>query len=152
MDTDARATLDALEDGSDHGDRVHLVVPPSSEYLRTVRLVAADAAVRTGADLDEVEDFRIAIDELCHLLMTATDHFVHLSLTSHGNEVVGHGSARARSDSAPVALDEVSAMIVEATADHHSIERRGPEITFEVSKHVQRPLGHDVPGRMASRP
>jgi hypothetical protein len=151
MDTDARATLDALEDGS-HGDRVHLVVPPSSEYLRTVRLVAADAAVRTGADLDEVEDFRIAIDELCHLLMTVTDHFVHLSLTSHAGELVGHGSARARSGSASVALDEVSAMIVQATADRHSIERHGPEITFEVSKRVRRPLGHDVPGRMASRP
>ncbi len=152
MDTDARPTLDVLEDRADHGDRVHLVVPPTSEFLRTVRLVAADAAVRAGADLDEVEDFRIAIDELCHLLMTATDHFVHLSLTSLGNEVIGHGSARARSGVAPVALDDVSAMIVQATVDAHRIERRGTEVTFDVSKRIQRPLDHDLPGRMASRP
>jgi hypothetical protein len=152
MDTDARPALDALVEGTDRGDRVHLVVPPSSEFLRTVRLVAADAAVRAGADLDEVEDFRIAIDELCHLLMTATDHFVHLSLTSLADEVIAHGSARTRSGTAAVALDEVSAMIVHATVDHHRIERRGHEITFAASKRIQRPLGHDVPGRMASRP
>ena len=47
-------------------DSVHLVVPPSSEYLRTARLVAADAAVRAGLDCEEIEDFRIAVDELCH--------------------------------------------------------------------------------------
>src|SRR5258707_443468 len=40
------------------GEDVWLTVPPFSEYLRTVRLVAADAAVRAGLDYDEVEDFR----------------------------------------------------------------------------------------------
>ena len=139
MDTNARATLDALANGGGRGDRVHLVVPPSSDFLRTVRLVAADTAGRAGCDVDDVEDFRIAIDELCHLLMTATDHFVHLSLTSFADQVVGHGSARARSGNAPVGLDEVSAMIVNATTDQHRIERRAGEVTFEVVKRVHRP-------------
>ena len=41
------------------GEDVWLTVPPFSEYLRTVRLVAADAAGRAGLDYDEIEDFRI---------------------------------------------------------------------------------------------
>src|SRR5262249_16345456 len=45
------------------GDRVHLVVPASSRFLRTTRLVAADAAGRAGCDVEEIEDFRIAVDE-----------------------------------------------------------------------------------------
>ena len=72
-------------------DRVHLVVPPSSDYLRTARLVAADAAVRAGLDCDEIEDFRIAVDELCHLVMSATDHFVELWVVSVDNRVIAHG-------------------------------------------------------------
>ena len=152
MDTDARPNIDALANEQDPGDRVHLVVPPSSEFLRTVRLVAADVAVRAGCDLDEVEDVRIAIDELCHLLMTATDHSLHLTFANVEDHVIGRGSARARSGNAPVVLDEVSAMIVNATTDHHLVERRGAEIVFEVVKRVDRPADRDLPGRVASRP
>ena len=75
-------------------DSVHLVVPPSSEYLRTTRLVAADAALRAGLDCEEIEDFRIAVDELCHLVMSATDHFVELWVVSVDNRVIAHGCAQ----------------------------------------------------------
>jgi serine/threonine-protein kinase RsbW len=151
MDTDASPDASALAHNGERGDRVHLVVPPSSDFLRTVRLVAADVAVRAGCDLDEVEDFRIAIDELCHLVMTSTDHFVHLSLTSFTDQVVGHGSARARSGNATVELDEVSSMIVKATTDHHRYERRNGEITFEVVKRVDHGWVRPGSGSFGSR-
>jgi len=125
---------------------VHLVVPPSSEFLRTVRLVAADAALRAGCDVDEVEDFRIAIDELCHLLMTSTDHFVHVSITSFDGHVAAHGSARARGGTTQCALEEVSALIVEATADHHELGLHGGEVAFDVVKRG-RYAGHPAPNR-----
>ena len=60
---------------------------------RTARLVAADAAVRAGLDCEEIEDFRIAVDELCHLVMSATDHFVDLWVVSVDNRVIAHGHA-----------------------------------------------------------
>jgi len=48
---------------------VRLVVPAAPEYLRLVRLTAAGLASRLGFTFDEVEDLRIAVDELCfHLL------------------------------------------------------------------------------------
>ena len=59
-------------------DDVHLVIPACSEFLRALRLVAADAAVRAGLDCEEVEDFRIAVDELSHAVMAATDHHVRV--------------------------------------------------------------------------
>ena len=136
MDLDARSTLEALVAGTDGTDKVDLVVPPSSDFLRTIRLVAADTAVRAGCDLDEVEDFRIAIDELSHLLMTATDHTVHLTLAHVDGHVVGRGVARDRGGSVPIELDEVSSMIVSATTDGHRIERRDGSISFEVAKQV----------------
>jgi hypothetical protein len=136
MDLDARSNLESLVAGADSTENVELVVPPSSDFLRTIRLVAADTAVRAGCDLDEVEDFRIAIDELSHLLMTATDHLLHLTLAHVDGHVVGRGVALDRGGQAPVDLDEVSGMIVNATTDGHRIERRDGSISFEVAKRV----------------
>ncbi len=75
-------------------ESVQITFPPYSEYLRTVRLVAADAAGRAGLDVDEVEDFRIAVDELCHLLMSGTDHSVTVAFGVHGACVLARGTAR----------------------------------------------------------
>lgn len=120
----------------DDGDRVHLVFPASSRFLRTARLVAADAAGRAGCDVEEIEDFRIAVDELCHLLMTATDHFVHLTITSFDAHVVAHGSTRARSGDVR-RLDDVSEMIVVGTVDHYEITSGPSNLSFEVVKHAR---------------
>ena len=134
-----------------HGDRVELVVPPSSAFLRAVRLVSADAAVRAGCDVGEVDDFRVAMDELCHLLMTATDHFVRVSLTTHDRRVVGRGSATARPTARPPELDPVSEMLVRATTDRFSVTTSEDDIAFEVVKAVHR--RERVPGtRPASSP
>ena len=142
MDRDARrprATLvtRAGAEPGDDGDRVHLVVPPSSRFLRAARLVAADAAGRAGCDVEEIEDFRIAVDELCHLLMSATDHFVHLTVTTFDSYVVARGSTRSRGG-APRTLDEVSAMIVTGTVDHYEIVETPGELAFEVVKQARR--------------
>lgn len=147
MAHDARPPLSAL---APVGDRVHLVVPPSSTFLRTVRLVAADAAVRAGCDVSEVEDFRIATDELCHLLMTATDHDVHVTMTSFDDHVVGRGSARTRSGRVGHELDSVSARIVKATSDHFAIDARHDELIFEVTKRARRQERADRGRPMAS--
>lgn len=138
MVADGGEMFDALASDADRGgDRVHLVIPPSSEFLRTARLVAADAALRAGCDVDEVEDFRIAVDELCHLLMTSTDHFVHLSITSFDGHVAAHGSARSRGGTTQCALEEVSALIVAATADHHQVGSHGDSLTFDAVKRAR---------------
>lgn len=128
--------MERHETQGDPGDRVDLVIPASSRFLRTARLVAADAAGRAGCDVEEIEDFRIAVDELSHLLMTATDHFVHLTVTSFDTHVVARGSARARSG-APRALDEVSEMIVTGTVDHYEITPSPGALSFEVAKYAR---------------
>jgi serine/threonine-protein kinase RsbW len=44
---------------------VRLEVPASPEFLRITRIMVAGVASRLGFTLDDVEDLRIAIDELC---------------------------------------------------------------------------------------
>jgi hypothetical protein len=119
------------------GEDVSLTLPPFSEYLRTVRLVAADAALRAGLDYDEVEDFRIAVDELCHLLMSSTDHEISVAFGVSGASVRARGRARPRSTgegSALAPLSELSRTIVTSVTDHHDLVDRSDEIGFVIVK------------------
>jgi hypothetical protein len=115
------------------GDEVHLVVPPYSPYLRTVRLMAADAAARAGLDFERAEDFRVAVDELCHALIAATDHVMSLSFARTHDGVVARGMARGR-DGSHAIMSEVSATIVGSLSDYYELGHQERELTFTVGR------------------
>jgi hypothetical protein len=121
------------------GEDVWLTVPPFSEYLRTVRLVAADAAVRAGLDYDEVEDFRIAVDELCHLLMSSTDHQISVSFGVVGRCVLARGRARRRQGSPLAPLNDLSRTIIASVSDHHELHESDDELGFAAMKEARGP-------------
>jgi hypothetical protein len=119
------------------GEDVWLTVPPFSDYLRTVRLVAADAAVRAGLDYDEVEDFRIAVDELCHLLMSSTDHEISISFGVVGHSVLARGRAPRRPGTLLSPLNDLSRTIVDSVADHHELIDADDVLGFAVMKETR---------------
>jgi anti-sigma regulatory factor (Ser/Thr protein kinase) len=121
-------------------DDVHLVIPASSEFLRTVRLVAADASARAGLDLAEIEDFRIAVDELSHAVMTATDHDLRLTFRTDKGTVVARGSARSRGSGRRPTLTELSRTIVSGVCDWFELADQRSEIVFVVVKRARRAM------------
>ena len=120
------------------GEDVWLTVPPFSEYLRTIRLVAADAAARAGLDCDEIEDFRIAVDELCHLLMSSTDHEISISFGVVGQCAIARGTAPRRHGTPLTPLGDLSATIVRSVSDYHEMIECESEIGFAVMKQAHR--------------
>jgi hypothetical protein len=116
------------------GEDVWLTVPPFSEYLRTVRLVAADAASRAGLDYDEIEDFRIAVDELCHLLMSSSDQEISLAFGVVGESALARGNVRRRHGAPLAPLGDLSRTIIDSVADFHEITERDGELCFAVLK------------------
>jgi hypothetical protein len=128
------------DDVSIVGEDVWLTVPPFSEYLRTVRLVAADAASRAGLDYDEVEDFRIAVDELCHLLMSSTDHEISLSFGVVGRCALARGHAHPRPGAPLAPLSELSRTIIDSVSDFHEVTARDDDVSFAVMKQARIPV------------
>ena len=122
-----------LDPFGDLGDELVMIVPPYSRYLRSVRLVAADAAVRAGLDCEETEDFRLAVDELCHTMMSSTDHELRLTFTATRGGVCARGATDARSGTRPM-ISPLSATIVTALCDAYELELVDDELRFIVHR------------------
>jgi len=92
---------------------VDLTVPASSEHLRILRLVSASLAASLGHDVDRLDDLRIAVDELCSLLIEHAPPSARLRLTLCGEQghLVAEGSLL--EEVAVASIDPVSQLILD---------------------------------------
>ena len=132
--------LEEREDQLRTGGDVRLVVPAAPEYLRLVRLTAAGLASRLGFTFDEVEDLRIAVDELCfHLLGEADEeappdepHTMDL-VYSAGSDFITITGRTGLSGAVPEP-SELSEQILDALVDEHQVSGDDGMITFRLMK------------------
>ncbi|HUE59053.1 MAG TPA: hypothetical protein VMO88_05680 [Acidimicrobiales bacterium] len=117
-------------------DEVRLLVPAFPEFLRLARVTAAGLAGRLGFSYDEVEDLRLAIDELCFGLTGPTGRRGTVELRyvmlHDGLEVEGKG--RFVDDITPVGLTDLSRVILGALVDEHELGPGPPAPHFRLVK------------------
>jgi hypothetical protein len=123
-------------------DEVRLVVPALPEFLRLARVTAAGLAGRLGFSYDEVEDLRLAIDELCFGLTGPTGRrgTVELRYILDDEGLVVEGQGRFADDIGPIGLTELSRVILNALVDEHQLESgpTGPWFRL-VKRHQDKP-------------
>ncbi|HVF76498.1 MAG TPA: hypothetical protein VM938_15785 [Acidimicrobiales bacterium] len=117
-------------------DQVRLVMPADPEFLRLARVTAMGLASRLSFTLDEIDDLRIAIDELLFGLMGTRGRPGTVSMTysvhERSLEVVGTG---AFDDGLPTAgLTELSELILDAVADEHALTTTDGAPSFRLLK------------------
>ena len=119
-------------------DEVRLVVPAMPEYLRLARVTAAGLASRLGFSFDEVEDLRLAIDELCFGLTGSAgrDGTVSIRYVLGADELLVEGAGSFATDGR-VALSELSEVILDALVDEHDLHDgdRGPVFRLVKRRH-----------------
>ena len=115
---------------------IRLAIPAAPEFLRLARLAVADVASRAGFSFDEIEDLRIGVDELCHLLMTpgADHHHLNLTFTLEAEGVSVEGEGPPVAAHAAVIQSDLSRTIVNAVADEHDVHRDGDVLRFRLLK------------------
>lgn len=118
---------------------VRLEVPAAPEFLRISRIMAAGVASRVGFTLDEVEDLRIAIDEVCFSLVGAHGRTGTISLRyvleDHQLSVEGTGRFSDGLGNEPV-VSALSNQILAAVVDECELSAgaQGPQFRL-VKRH-----------------
>lgn len=108
--------------------QVTLEIPASPEYVLLARLVAAGIASRLGLNYDEVDDLRVAVAELCHLLVGDDGHpgTVRLAYSVDAGTVVIDGASTV---APPVVADpdDLSLHLLAALSDECQVSLDGAE-------------------------
>ncbi|MGQ0744589.1 MAG: ATP-binding protein [Acidimicrobiales bacterium] len=116
---------------------VRLVVPARPEYLRLARMLAAAVGSRAGLTLDEIDDLRIAIDEVMFAAVGPDGGEGQVALTFRleatrieviGRSVFADGVA---SRGRPTALSD---QILRAVLDEYSISPEPDGASFRLVK------------------
>ena len=133
--------LDERDEQLRTGGDVRLVVPAAPEYLRLVRLTAAGMASRLRFTFDEVEDLRIAVDELCfHLLGSdngdevppAEDRVMELIYSADADSITITG--RTGLTGTLPEPSELSVQILDALVNEHEVTGMDGMVTFRLMK------------------
>ena len=120
---------------------IQLAIPGAPEYLRLARLAAADAGSRVGLTFDQLEDLRIAVDELGFIITDGrVDSTLTLvfRLTDDAIEVVGTCADEGAGEdgSSELAPTELARTIVAAVVDEYQLEVINGQRRFRLSKRV----------------
>jgi serine/threonine-protein kinase RsbW len=105
-------------------DKVSVRIPAMPQYLQVVRLMAAGLANRLGFTIDDIEDLKIAVDELAAYLTGAHGRAGTLEIffRVHDDriEIAGSGHLDAGSRTR-TELTEFSRLILETVVDEASL-------------------------------
>ncbi len=106
-------------------DEVRLAVPATPEFLRLARVTASGLASRLGFSFDEVEDLRLAIDELCFVLIGSRgrDGMVDLRYSIDPDQLEVEGVGSFRDDQTDPMLAAFTKQILSALVDDYAVYR-----------------------------
>lgn len=118
---------------------IELGLPGESRYMRLARLVASGVATSCGLPLEEVEDFRVAVDEICATLIEAgAGGPIQLTFVTNGAtlEVTGRTT-----DVDHFGPDEdrlaLSRQILDVIAESHDFHRVDGHVEFTVVTRIR---------------
>jgi serine/threonine-protein kinase RsbW len=121
------------------GSHIELSLPPDSRYMRLARLMASGVASTCGLPLEEVEDFRIAVDEVCATLIEMGDgEPVHLSFDLTADALVVRATTRAN-EGEPIDEERLSLsrQILDVVTDGHELDSQDGTVEFVARKLVR---------------
>ncbi len=114
-----------------------MVIPAIPSYLQVLRLVAAGLASRLAFTIDEIEDLKIAVDELSAYLTGAQGRAgsMEIAFRIDGSAITITGAGRfSPGDKIRTDLTDFSKMILETVVDSASLTQADGVPTFTLTK------------------
>jgi hypothetical protein len=118
--------------GTRVADVVRLEVPGTLEYVRVVRLTAAAVAARLAFDVEEIEDVRVAVDELVSTVIEAGGGAeVRITFSSLDESFVVEGDAQVVREPA---IDDLTRQILSVVVDTFEVTTSDDVARFRATK------------------
>jgi serine/threonine-protein kinase RsbW len=133
----------------DDGDRVVLSFPARGDLVVLARLVASAISTRVGFDIEELEDLRLAVGELCLLVLQGSDAWhgdlrleftVSSAALDIGCTLVGAVAVGTDANADGDEADELSEQILAALVDEHGREQEDGSVRAWLRKRRKEPL------------
>lgn len=123
--------------GSTHDDEaeeINLTLPARVQYARVARLTVTGLASRMGFTYDEIEDLRIAVGEMCGILLDDGPGRLSVRCQLRGDLLVVEATRQPAGQ--PVQLSELTRQILASVVDHFDVD--AGEARVRVAKRHQR--------------
>jgi hypothetical protein len=125
-------------------DVVELSIPVRADLVILARLTAATVASRAEFDVEEIEDLRLAVDELCvSLVEEGSDGRFGLEFTRHDDQIevrctyIPLTGAPVNGSFAPTE-GNLSTLILDALVDEHGVDNdRGQRTAWLRKRRIQ---------------
>jgi serine/threonine-protein kinase RsbW len=118
-------------------DTIVVSIPAAPSYIQVVRLISSGLATRLRFTIDEIEDLKIAVDELCAYLTGSQgrEGTLELRFSVGDGSLTISGTGRFPSgETSRTELTEFSRMILETVADSATLEQTDGSPTFSLVK------------------
>ena len=112
-------------------------IPAAPAYLQVVRLVAAGLAARLKFTLEDIEDLKIAVDELSAYLTGAQgrDGVLHVTFNVHDDKIEISGRGEFTTNyKIRTQLTELSQMILQTVVDDAQLSQDNGTPSFSLVK------------------
>lgn len=122
-------------------DEVHLRLPPGTQHVKLARLVAVGLATDLGMDYDDVEDLRLAVGELCFVLVShaggsgSVPLEITYKLRPRGLEI--RGSCQVLDPAGDDELADLTVKILEVAVDEYEMATRDGRCSFRMTKDLK---------------
>ena len=126
-------------------DEVTLSLPAGPEFVRLARVTATGLASRLGFSWDEIEDLRLAVDELCHAVIgpSGRDGVIRLRYLVEPGGLCVEGRGYFDPGGPPVGLGELGHQILTALVDEHDVRDEDGQPVVWFRKKAAAPRGTD---------
>lgn len=115
-------------------DKIFLTIPKKSEYMSTIRLATSALSNLKRFNVDEIEDIKVIISEICTFFINyitkdneplsisyeISDNNLKIEVTDLNDGIINDES-----------LSDMSIMIIESLSDNYNCDLINKKITFE---------------------
>ena len=105
-------------------DNIFLKIPKKSEYMSTIRLTTSAVANLKGFNVDDIEDIKVIISEICTFFINISyeisENNIKVEVTDLNEGIINDDS-----------LNDMSIMIIESLSDNYNFDLKNKKITFE---------------------